>query len=193
MNTWFLADTQFLNHIAQIEMKNLRYLILLLILLGTSAQAQTKKEKKKMKAQEEEKLFAETKELIESGTYEFYADWANSFQGRRINLVTNPNHLKMNQEEASVYLPYYGVAHNSSPAYSNMGAMEFKGTVENYEVKVNEKKRQMIVTFRCRAKREVLDMSLTVFADGNSRLNSNSSVRTGVNYDGRTTAPAPEE
>ena len=167
-------------------------MLLLLVLISASVFAQTKKEKKEMKAQEEEEKFAAMKELIDSGTYEFYGDWATSFQGRRISLVTNANHLKMNGEEASMYLPYYGVAHNSSPAYSNMGAMEFKGTVENYKVKVNEKKKQVTVTFRCKAKREVLDMTLLVFPDGNSRLNSNSSVRTGVNYEGRTQAPVPE-
>ena len=174
-------------------MKNLRNCLLLFVLLTATSFGQTKKEKKEMKAQEEAKQFEATKELIDSGTFEFYADWANSFQGRRINLVTNPNHLKMNQKEASIYLPYFGVAHNSSPAYSNMGAMEFQGTVEDYAIKVNEKKKQVIISFRAKAKREVIDLSLTVFPDGNSRLTANSSVRTGMNYDGRTTAPEPIE
>ena len=170
-------------------MQIIRNCLLFLVLISTTSWAQTKKEKKEMKAREEAEQFEAIKELINSGTYEFYADWANSFQGRRINLITNPNQLKMNQKEASIYLPYFGVAHNSSPAYSNMGAMEFEGTVENYQIKVNEKKKQVAVSFRCKAKREVIDFTLTVFPDGNSRLNANSSVRTGMNYDGRTTAP----
>ena len=172
-----------------LTMRNLRNFLLLFVLIAATSFAQTKKEKKEMKAREEAKQFEAVKELIDSGAFEFYADWANSFQGRRINLVTNPNHLKMNQKEASIYLPYFGVAHNSSPAYSNMGAMEFEGTVEDYVIKVNEKKKQTVVSFRCRAKREVIDFSLTVFPDGNSRLNANSSVRTGMNYEGRTSAP----
>ncbi len=174
-------------------MQNLKNCLLLIVLISTSVISQTKEEKKEMKAQEQAKQFDAIQKLIDSGTYEFYADWANSFQGRRINLVTNPNHLKMNQEEASIYLPYFGVAHNSSPAYSNMGAMEFKGKVENYKIKVNEKKKQTTVTFRCKAKREVIDFTLTIFPDGNSRLNANSNVRTGMNYDGRTAAPAAQE
>lgn len=174
-------------------MRNVRNGILFLVLISTTVFAQTKKEKKQMRVQEETKQFEAIKELIDSGTYEFYADWANSFQGRRINLVTNPNHLKMNREKASIYLPYFGVAHNSSPAYSNMGAMEFEGEVEDYKVKVNDKKKQTTVTFRCKAKNEVIDFTLMVFPDGNSRLNANSSVRTGMNYDGRTAAPQPKD
>jgi len=166
-----------------------RNFLLFLVLISATSWAQTKQEKKEMKAREEAEQFEDIKKLINSGAYEFYADWANSFQGRRINLITNPNHLKMNQKEASIYLPYFGVAHNSSPAYSNMGAMEFEGTVENYMIKVNEKKKQTTVSFRCKAKREVIDFTLTVFPDGNSRLNANSSVRTGMKYDGRTTTP----
>lgn len=170
-------------------MQIVRNFLLFVVLVSATSWAQTKQEKKEMKAREEAEQFEAIKELIDSGTYEFYADWANSFQGRRINLITNPNHLKINQNEASIYLPYFGVAHNSSPAYSNMGAMEFEGTVENYKIKVNEKKKQTTVSFRCKAKREVIDFTLTVFPDGNSRLNANSSVRTGMNYDGRTTNP----
>lgn len=170
-------------------MQIIRNFLLFVVLVSATSWAQTKQEKKEMKAREEAEQFEAIKELIDSGTYEFYADWANSFQGRRINLITNPNHLKMNQKEASIYLPYFGVAHNSSPAYSNMGAMEFEGTVENYKISVNEKKKQTTVSFRCKAKREVIDFTLTVFPDGNSRLNANSSVRTGMNYDGRTMNP----
>ena len=175
------------------NMKNLRNSLLLFTLIFATSFAQTRKEKKEMKAMEEAKQFEAIKELIESGTFGFYADWANSFQGRRINLITNPNHLKMNQKQASIYLPYFGVAHNTSPAYSNLGAMEFEGTVENYKIKVNEKKKQTVVSFRCKAKHEVIDFSLSVFPDGNSRLVANSTVRTGMTYDGRTTAPEPEE
>ena len=174
-------------------MRKLKYCLLFFVLVQTAVFAQTKKEKKEIKAQEEAKQFEAIRDLIESEVFEFYADWANSFQGRRINLITNPNHLKMNQKEASIYLPYFGVAHNSSPAYSNMGAMEFEGTVEDYKVKINEKKKQTTVSFRCKAKREVIDFTLTVFPDGNSRLNANSNVRTGMNYDGRTTAPESSE
>jgi len=170
-------------------MQLVRNFLLFVVLVSATSWAQTKQEKKEMKAREVAEQFEAIKELIDSGTYEFYADWANSFQGRRINLITNPNHLKMNKKEASIYLPYFGVAHNSSPAYSNMGAMEFEGKVENYQIKVNEKKKQVAVSFRCQAKREVIDFTLNVFPDGNSRLNANSSVRTGMNYDGRTTAP----
>ena len=170
-------------------MQIIRNFLLFVVLVSATSWAQTKQEKKEMKAREEAEQFEAIKELIDSGTYEFYADWANSFQGRRINLITNPNHLKMNQKEASIYLPYFGVAHNSSPAYTNKGAMEIEGTVENYNISVNEKKKQTTVSFRCKAKREVIDFTLTIFSDGNSRLNANSSVRTGMNYDGRTTNP----
>ena len=166
-------------------MRTPRIVLLLLVMISFSAISQTKKEKKEMKAQEEEKNFAAINEVIDSGSYEFNADWANSFQGRRVNLVTNPNYMKIDKDQASIYLPYYGVAHNSAPAYSNMGAIEFKGVLENYKVKVNDKKKQTTVTFRCTAEKEVVDFTLTLFPEGNGRLNANSNVRTSVNYDGK--------
>ncbi len=172
-------------------MKESKRILALLLLLSISlvGTGQTKKEKKELKAQQEEEQFAGMKNHIESGTYEFNADWANSFQGKRVNLVTNPNYLRLDQDKARIYLPYFGVAHNSAPAYSNMGAMEFEGSVDNYKVKINDKKKQVVVTFRCRAEKEVIDFTLSVFPDGNARLNANSNVRTSVNYDGKMAIP----
>lgn len=174
-------------------MRTPRFVLLLLVMISFSAISQTKKEKKEMKAQEQEKNFAAINEIVDSGSYEFNADWANSFQGKRVNLVTNPNYMKINKDEASIYLPYFGVAHNSATAYSNLGAIEFEGTLENYKVKVNDKKKQTIVTFRCKAQKEVVDFTLTVFPEGNCRLNANSDVRTSVNYDGKMVLDSSSE
>jgi len=174
-------------------MKKKSLLFSILILFSALVFGQTKREKKELKQREQEKQFEATKQLLDSATYEFNADWANSFQGRRISLVTNPNHLKMNKNEAKIYLPYYGIAHTSNAAFANDGGVVFEGSVEDYQFKVNEKKKEITITFRCRATRETLDFSLTVYASGNSRLTVNSSIRTGVKYEGRTSSLATVE
>lgn len=163
-------------------------LVLLLTLHTNAIESQTRKEKKELKAQEQEVQFEKMQKLLNSEAYEFNADWATSFQGRRVNLVTNPNHMKIDKGRAKIYLPYYGVAHTSSLAFTNDGGIVFEGGLEGYTIKVNEKKKEITVTFRCRAKRELLDFVLTVYGSGGSRLNANSSIRTSMKYEGHVTS-----
>lgn len=170
-----------------------KVLILALLMFSTALFCQTRQERKETKAREQEKQFAATKELLDSLAYEFSADWANSFQGVRINLVTNPNHLRMKSDQVKIYLPYYGVAHTSNAAFSNDGGIVYEGSVQDYRQTVNEKKKEITIRFRCRAKREIYEFTLTVYASGNSRLNVNSNIRTGMTYEGKTSTLSAKE
>ncbi len=167
-------------------MRNKRTWSLILLMLTLTLAGQTRKEKKELKEREKEAQFQTTSELLDSKTFEFNADWANSFQGARINLVTNPNHLRMDGDKADIYLPYYGVAHTSDMAFSNQGGIVYEGSVEDYRLEVDEKKKEFTIRFRCRAKRENLEFMLTVYASGHSRLNVNTNIRTGMTYEGET-------
>ena len=166
---------------------------LVLLLLTLAASGQTRKEKKELKEKERVEQFTSMGQLLESGSYEFNADWANSFQGARINLVTNPNHLRLEGEKAKIHLPYYGVAHTSDLAFSSQGGIIFDGSVEEYRLEENEKKKEYTVRFRCRADRENLEFILSVYASGHSRLNVNSNIRTGMTYEGQTGPPSTKK
>jgi hypothetical protein len=174
-------------------MNSKRVWFFLLLLFPAVVFCQTKGEKKEREKIEQEKQYEATKILLDSGRFEFNADWATSFQGARVNLVTNPNYLKIDQDKASVYLPYLGVAHTSDNAFSSTGGFVFEGHLENYRILSNEKKKVLTITFRCRAQSEILDFNLKVYANGNARLNVNSSTRTSVKYDGKITALASGE
>ena len=154
---------------------------------------QTKQEKKQLKAEQEEADFQVNKTLIESKDYEFRAEWANPFRRGRISLVTTPNYLILEEGEARIHLPYFGVAHNSSPAYSGDTGIVFEGTYEDYKVEVNDKKKEITVRFKCMAKKENLDFNLLVYPSGNSRLNVTSTMRDGINYDGKTASIEKKE
>ncbi len=147
---------------------------------------QTKQEKKQLKAEQEEADFQVHQTLIESKNYEFRADWANPFRRGRISLVTTPNYMILEEGEARIHLPYFGVAHNSSPAYSGDTGIVFEGTYENYKLEINDKKKEITVRFTCNAKKETLDFNLLVYSSGNSRLNVTSTIRDGIKYDGKT-------
>jgi len=166
-------------------MKKILVLFFLTTLVYAPTYGQTKKEKRAEKAAKD---FENTKELIDEKVYSFEADWATTQQGRRINLVTNPNYLQINKDSANIFLPYFGVAHTSTMAYngSDGGGINFKGVVENYEVSVDEKKQKIIVKFLANSKKESSNFILTVFKSGSSLLSVSSNIRSNISYEGNT-------
>ena len=165
-------------------MRNFTHIILLLLLVTGTMAGQTKKEKKQMKKEAEAKEFAVTRALVESGIFEFRADWATSNQGVQVNLATNPNHMRLQKEEADVYLPYFGVANTANPAFSTEGGVVLRGPVRELRTETNEKKQTVTLHFKGDSSKEKLDFYLTVFRSGNALLNINSNVRSGIRYEG---------
>lgn len=158
---------------------------LLLWPLSYSALGQEKKlSKKEKKVQELEA----TRQMLEEGNYEFIANWAYTNLGYRINLITNPNHLTMEDGKARIRLPFYGEVNTPNAMLNQTGGLEFEGEVQNLEIEVNYKKREITVRFQANVSTERLDFSLKVFSSGNSSLSVISNERSRINYDGKTKA-----
>jgi len=166
-------------------MKDLFITFLFLVMIISPTNAQSKEEKKKLKAETAAKEYDKTKDLINSGVYNFQAEWSTSQGGRRISLVTNPNHVKIDQGEADIYLPYFGVVHVPSAGLAGEGGIVFKGTVENYKVEFNDKKQRATIKFNTKGKNDRFDFTLTVYKSGSTNINVSSNNRSGIKYDGK--------
>lgn len=146
--------------------------------------AQTKAEKKQIKEENAVKEYAVTKDLINSGNFKFVADWARTQKGRRINLISNPNYLKIISSEADIYLPYYGVVHTPSAGLAYESGIVFKGTPKNYKVEINDKKLKIKITFEGKGKNDQFDFILNIYKNGSANLSVNSNIRNSMVYDG---------
>lgn len=167
-------------------MKKIGIMFAIVLLSVSTVVGQSKKEKKEQAAAAE---FENIKKLIDSKSYVFEAEWANTFGGKRINLTTNPNYLKITKDSADIFLPYFGVGHTSNNYKSGEGGIVFKGILEEYDVVINEKKQTHTIKFKGRNKSELYEFSMLVYKSGNSNVNVNSSGRSGIKYDGKTKAP----
>jgi hypothetical protein len=146
--------------------------------------SQSKSEKKKLKEEKSLKEFEMTKSLINSHAYMFVANWAGTQKGRRIDLTTNPNSLKIEKDQADIYLPYFGIVHSSSYGLKDEGGIVFNGTVNNYKVEINDEKQKITISFSAKGKNDQFDFTLTVFKNKNSSLLVYSNIRNSINYDG---------
>ena len=154
-------------------------IVALLLIVSNPILAQSKKELKK---QAEQKVYTNTKKLIEGGIYTFEATSANTQKGRRIDLTTSFNSLKINNAHAIADLPFFGVSQVSS--FKGDGGIKFDTDNIDYKIEHNNKKNRITIKFKAKNKTEVFDLFLTVYADASASLNASSSQRDFMSYRG---------
>lgn len=171
-------------------MKKLLPLIVLLSFIIQPISAQTKKELKAAKKQQEYELI---KKLIDTKQYEFTGEWATSSKGRRVNLISNPTYLKIDNTTGDGYFPFFGTGFSGAAYTSGNGGIEFKNELENYTVTLNDKKRQVSIKFKVKGENDYYDVIVSVFAGGNTSITINSNNRSVMTYSGKTTALEKKE
>lgn len=165
-------------------MKNIILFFFTLTLIS-SLSAQSNDDKKKTKEETALKEYEAIKVLIESGEYTIEATWATSQKGRRINLTTNYSFLKINQNEAEIDLPFFGQAYSGAVGFGGDTGIQFKGTVKNYIVELNDKKQRITVQFNGKGKSDTYKFTLSIFKSGSTSINVTSNNRSAMKYDGK--------
>ena len=142
-----------------------------------------------MKEEAEINEFQATKALIASGVYEFKPDWVTTnFDGHRTQVIRTI--FRMNQEDLYAELPVFqkgsAIMRSTVAPVGVVGISEvkFEGNVEDYKVKVNEKKRTIDVSFNRSSKRERYSFSFTIKHDGSATLLLQPATFTAMTYEG---------
>ena len=164
-------------------MKKTSLLFMISILLNTIVFSQSKKE---LKAVQAIKDFEEMNALIDNTNFEFMADWATSHNGHRINLTSNANFLKIENDSANIYLPYFGTMTSGIAAMTSDGGIVFSGLIEDYEKTVDEKKNKIVVKFNATTNNDRFEFNMTIYKSGNTLVILNSNYRSVIKYDGKT-------
>lgn len=142
------------------------------------------------------------KELIEGGVFEFEAQWAMPLTGQdmvaianagllrpgdnpqRINLIGNPNYVRVMKDSVSGHLPYYGEQQFNVQFNSTDQGINFNETARNMKVKFNARKNQYEVSFNVSAKSNGYQLFLTVFPGMGANLRITSASRNFISYQG---------
>jgi len=166
-------------------MKKLITLLVLVIFVTSPIIAQTKEEKKAAKAENSLKEYEAMKELVNSESFMFVADWTTTQKGRRVDLMSNPNFMKIDGKNADIFLPFFGVSQVAG--YGAGGGIEFKGEVEKYSVNFDDKKQKVVVKFKGKNdKSENFAFTMDIFGSGSTSVNVNSNHRNNARYNGKT-------
>ena len=105
----------------------------------------------------------------------------NSASG--INLIGNPNFLKIEGDSIKSYLPYYGERQMQVSLSGNDSAIQFDGLMKDLEV-IKNKDESYTLKFDANSKRENFQVFVRVFPTMKSSMVLNGDSRFTIRYDG---------
>ena len=164
-------------------MKNLILLLAVFTIYTSSLTAQTKKELKEQKAIEE---YETMKVLINSRIYVFNANWISTTRGQKINISAGSNSIAVAQDSTKAAMQFFGEV--NSIRFSGNEGVEFNNIMSDYQVNFNEKKKNIIVSYRVKNKAENYHISMTITRSGNTYVDVYSNIKRNVTYDGKVSA-----
>ena len=160
--------------------------LLLLVMANLNGLAQTDDKKN----QQKEYKYQELKNLIESHQYRFEATKANPGKGRQVDMTTRNNYMTVDKNNAVSKISYFGRAYSGGYG-SASGGIEFDGPMLAYEVRFNDKKKRVNLSFKVKASSETYTCSLTLSSIENVTLTISSFNRQSISYFG-TIGPIKE-
>ena len=103
----------------------------------------------------------------------------------RIDLIGNPNYLKVIGDSVSVALPYFGERQMGGGGYADSDTgITFDGIPEDYTVQWDKKKNRYQIKMQIRQRTETLQFIISVFPSLKADINLNSTHRTSIGYRG---------
>lgn len=105
----------------------------------------------------------------------------------RIDLTTNPNHVRVMGDSVSIYLPYYGEQQIGGGSYNSRDiGIEFQGIPKELEITESDKTKGYDMKLVFKNEGELYTMTTQLFPNLNTSINVNSTRRTPIGYHGRT-------
>jgi hypothetical protein len=148
------------------------YVVLFLLVLTTSCSL--------LKSSSE--TISEVARKVESKDFTVVVNYANPLRMRQVYL-TSEYDLRIKNDSAFAFLPYYGVS-QVAPFDTSEGGIKFAEPMTNYSIVPNKKANGWKITFRVKTKLTVYDVFLDVFSGGSASFSVNSYERDRIDFTG---------
>ena len=182
-------------------MKSYIVLFVTLFIASSTIYSQSRAERKKAKKERIEKKYAESKQLIDSKSFLFEAEWANPvgdeatsmgrrmkggvmvFQGNKIAIEDDGYYVEFKGNNIDMFLPYFGRVFLPS-GYNSENGLIHTGKFSDLDIKHNDKKKRTIIKLSVKSSNDNHKLNLTVNAGGGTVLVVTSTNRQAISYDG---------
>ncbi|TXG39723.1 DUF4251 domain-containing protein [Seonamhaeicola maritimus] len=105
--------------------------------------------------------------------------------GGSINLIGNPNHLKIMGNSLSIDLPFYGEMRMGGGYNTDNAGINFEGIPDVFEHSFNSKKSTQNYYFEVKNENEAFQINLSIYPSLRTEIRVNSSHRTFISYRGQ--------
>jgi len=124
----------------------------------------------------------EITQKVQVKDYTVIANYANPMRGKQIYLTSGYD-LRIKNDSAFAYLPYFGVAY-SAPYGGGEGGIKFAEPIHEYSVKSNRKSDGWDIHFKIKGKETDYEIYLNIFNNGSSMFTVNSFNRDAITFNG---------
>lgn len=128
--------------------------------------------------------YEELREVVYNGEFEIENQWAHPLNGSMIDLIGNPNYIRMKNDSVDLFLPYFGVRHMGGDYGGREGGIKFKGVAEELQISEAENNSKIEIEFEAEEGTENYDFRITLFPNGNATTYVTSSERNSISYRG---------
>lgn len=125
----------------------------------------------------------EIKNWVTNKNFEIENNWLHPLSGGQVNLMTNPNYIRMHNDSLFVDLPYYGIRRFGG-GYPPDGGIRYEGLVTNFKSNEELEKQKLNVSFEAIGAKESFTFVLTVFSNKRTILRVISNMRDVITYRG---------
>ena len=122
--------------------------------------------------------------LVNSRNFEIEQEWARPMSGNTINLLGNPNYIRMKGNQVDLFLPYYGVRQSGGGYGTGEGGIKYVGPAEKLVIEEKPGENSVLLKFEGRQGTEDLQFFITLLPGGSAHTSVNSSERNSISYSG---------
>jgi len=119
---------------------------------------------------------------VESKDITVTVHYANPLRMRQI-VLTSEYDLRLKNDSAFAYLPYFGVAY-SAPYGSSEGGIKFAEPMNDYAITPNKKSNGWDIHFKIRSKEDVYEIFMNIFNNGSALFSVTSQKRDMISFSG---------
>lgn len=125
---------------------------------------------------------SEVTRKVESKDFTVTVRYASPLRMRQV-ILTSEYDLRINNDSAFAYLPYFGVAH-TAPYSSSEGGIKFAEPMIDYAIAFNKKLNRWDIHFKIQSKGDTYEVFMNIFNNGNSSFSVTSQQRDMIFFSG---------
>ncbi len=158
------------------------FLSVVLLSFCTNMLCQEELDKKTKKRLKQLEVFEDLVTMIEEKPIEFVADWAYPVGFGSVNLISNPNYLRIVNDSAFLHMPFFGRAYQTSQW--ERGGFYSKDIMTKKEIKVDKSKQKITIEFTIKGENDRYQCLLEVIGKSSVSLSIISNNRSTISYSG---------